>query len=127
MNRSDILEFQYLHSTTIDMHTNCTHVKITYQTTSELKIIIKNLKKNLSTSIQTKTKSKKHTKSYDYERMPFKGYNSAPSSGVYQSFMFYKYLVVVVVILRQFALLAIHELLSSKQQKTQCFAVNSTI
>ena len=85
----------------------------------------------MSTSIQTKTKnkqkSKKHTKSYDYETMPFKGYNSAPSSGVYQSFMFYKYLVVVVVILRQFALLAIHKLLSSKQQKTQCFAVNSTI
>ena len=91
----------------------------------------------MSTSIQTKTKnkqkSKKHTKSYDYETMPFKGYNSAPSSGVYQSFMFHKYLVVVVVvaqivvILRQFALLAIHKLLSSKQQKTQCSAVNSTI
>ena len=61
MNRSDILEFQYLHSTTIDTHTNCTQVKITYQTTSKLKIIIKNLKNKLvhQHSDQNKKQTKK--------------------------------------------------------------------
>ena len=58
MNRSDILKFQYLHSTTIDMHTNCTHVKITYQTTSELKMIIKNLKKTCPPAFRPKQKAK---------------------------------------------------------------------
>ena len=92
MNGFGILEFHFLHSTTIDMHTNCTHVKITYRTTSELKMIIKNLKQTCPPALNQQQKN------YDYERMPFKGYNRVLSSGVCQSFMFHKYLVVVLVV-----------------------------
>ena len=62
MNRSDILEFQYLHSTTIDMHTNCTHVKITYQPTSGLKIIIKNLKQTCPPAFRPKNQQQQQKK-----------------------------------------------------------------
>ena len=56
MNGFGILEFHFLHSTTIDMHTNCTHVKITYRTTSELKMIIKNLKQTCPPAFNQKKK-----------------------------------------------------------------------